>query len=45
MKWQELLNTDPLALIALAGFVSVIVVTLGVFGFLLTRKNAQRGGR
>lgn len=45
MKWMDLLNTDPLALIALAGFVSVIVVTLGVFAFVLTRKNPGNTGR
>ncbi|MEW5963101.1 MAG: hypothetical protein AB1749_06015 [Pseudomonadota bacterium] len=45
MKWQDLLNTDPLALIALGGFVAVIVVTLGVFGFLVTRRNPGNTGR
>ena len=37
-----LFNTDPLALIALGGFVSVLVVTLAIFVFVLTRKSARR---
>lgn len=41
MNWQDLLNTDPLALIALAGFVSVVVVTIGLFGFLITRRSGK----
>ena len=45
MKWDELLNTDPLAIGALAGFVSVIVVTIGVFAFLLTRRNSGKASR
>ncbi|MEZ5909480.1 MAG: hypothetical protein R3D31_11820 [Hyphomicrobiaceae bacterium] len=39
MKYMELFNTDPLAQIALVGLALVIVVTVLVFGFLMTRKN------
>lgn len=35
----ELLNTDPLATIALGGLIVVIVVSLGLFGWLMTRKD------
>ena len=38
----ELVNTDPLAQGALAGLVVTIVVSLGIFAFLMTRKNAPR---
>ena len=31
------MNIDPLAWMALVGFVSVLVVTAGVFGWLITR--------
>jgi len=39
-----LLNTDPLAQIALAGFVAVLVVTIAVFGFLFLRLSGQSAG-
>ena len=42
MKLLELVNTDPLAQGALAGLVVTIVVSLGIFTFLMTRKNAPR---
>lgn len=45
MKLLELLDTDPLAKIALIGFAAVIVVTLGVFGFVLTRGGGHRSGK
>lgn len=38
-KYLQLLNTDSLALIALAGLVITVLVTLVIFAFLLTRKN------
>lgn len=41
MKLLELINTDPLAQGALVGLVLTLVVTIGIFGFLLTRKNAR----
>ena len=41
MKLLELINTDPLAQGALVGLVLILVVTIGIFGFLLTRKNAR----
>lgn len=44
MKLLELLDTDPLAKMALIGFATVIVVTLGVFGFLLTRASGRKNG-
>ena len=36
-----LLNTNPLAQITLIGLVSVFVVTLGIFVFLLTQKTKK----
>ena len=41
MKLLELLDTDPLAKMALLGFVCVIVVSLAVFGFVMTRGQAK----
>lgn len=35
-------NTDPLALTALGGFARVIVVTIGLFAFILTRRGGKR---
>lgn len=37
-----LLQTDPLAQMALLGLVSVFVVTIGIFGFLLTQRSRKR---
>jgi hypothetical protein len=37
-----LLNTDPLAQMALIGLVCVLVVTAGIFGFLLTQKSRRK---
>lgn len=42
MKLLELVNTDPLAQGALVGLVVTIVVSLGIFAFLMTRKNTPR---
>jgi hypothetical protein len=42
MKFLELVNTDPLAQGALVGLVVTIVVTIGIFGFLMTRKNGAK---
>jgi len=42
MPLGEILNTDPLALIALGGFVILIVVTLAIFGFLGWRLLTQK---
>lgn len=44
MKYLDLLNTDPLAQIALFGLVSVVVVTLALFGFIMTRRSGPKGG-
>lgn len=35
-------NTDPLALTALGGLAVVIVVTIGLFGFILTRRGGKK---
>jgi len=40
MTW-ELLNTDPLAQVALGGLVLTLVVTFVLFGWLLTRRDKQ----
>jgi hypothetical protein len=37
-----LLDTDPLAQIALLGLASVVVVTFGIFGFLLAQRSRKR---
>lgn len=37
----ELLNTDPLAQFALGGLVSVFVVTIIIFGFVMTRRDKK----
>ncbi len=42
MKLLELVNTDPLAQGALVGLVAVLIVTIGIFGFVLTRRNPPR---
>lgn len=42
MKLLELLNTDPLAQGALVGLAVTLVVTIGIFGFLMTRKNTPK---
>jgi hypothetical protein len=39
IDFAGLLNTDPLALTALIGLVCVLVVTVGIFGFLLTQRS------
>lgn len=41
-KTLELFNTDPLAQIALGGLAVTIVVSLALFIFLFTRKNAPK---
>lgn len=42
MKLENLLDTDPLTLMALAGFASVLIVTIALFGFLFTRRIEKR---
>lgn len=37
-----ILDTDPLALIALAGFISVLVVTIALLIFMLRKLPARR---
>lgn len=37
-----IVDTDPLALIALGGFVSVLVVTLGLLIFMMRKLPAKR---
>ena len=37
MPLSEILNTDPLALIALGGFAVLIIVTLLIFGWISYR--------
>ena len=41
-KIFELINTDPLAQIALGGFVVTLLVTIGLFAFLLTRHDKPK---
>lgn len=41
-KTLELLNTDPLAQFALGGLAVTILVSLGLFIFLFTRRNEPR---
>jgi hypothetical protein len=38
----NLLDTDPLAKFALGGFLVVLVVSIGVFGFIMTRHDQAR---
>ncbi len=45
MKYLDLLNTDPLAQIALVGLVSVLVVTAVLFAFIMTRGGGSNGKR
>ncbi len=40
-KSLSILDTDPLALMALGFLVLVIVATLALFGFIMTRKSAK----
>ena len=42
MKLLELVNTDPLAQGALVGLAVTILVSIGIFGFLMTRRNAPK---
>ena len=42
MPLSEILNTDPLALIALGGFAVLIIVTLLIFAFLGIRMMTQK---
>ncbi len=37
-----IVNTDPLALIALGGFVAVLVVTLGLLVFMMRKLPSKR---
>lgn len=48
MTWQKfvaLFNTDPLAMGAVAGLLVTIVVSIGVFAFLMTRKDAKSAAK
>lgn len=38
----ELINTDPLAQAALVGLALVLVVTFGIFAFVITRRAQKR---
>lgn len=40
--WDVIANTDPLAKIALGGLAVTLLVTLGLFGFVLTRRSNKR---
>jgi hypothetical protein len=42
MQIDMLNNTDGLTMLALGGFAAVVVVSLGVFGFLLFRGDKPR---
>lgn len=42
MKLLELVNTDPLAQGALVGLAVTILVSIGIFAFLMTRRNAPK---
>lgn len=41
-KTLELLNTDPLAQFAIGGLVLTIVVSVVLFAYVFTRRNAPR---
>ena len=41
-KTLELLNTDPMAQFALAGLAVTILVSIGIFIFVMTRRNAPK---
>lgn len=44
MTWQkftELFNTDPLAIGAVVGLAVTIVVSLGLFAFMMTRHDPK----
>lgn len=43
--YEIITNTDPLALTALIGFATVIVVTIGLFAFILTRRGDRKNSR
>jgi hypothetical protein len=40
--YDVILNTDPLALTALGGLVTVFVVTIGLFLFIMTRGGGKK---
>ena len=40
--FEVIANTDPLAQIALAGIAITIVVTVVLFGFLMTRRDPKK---
>jgi len=42
MKLLELVNTDPLAQGALVGLAVTLIVSIGIFVFVMTRKNPQK---
>jgi hypothetical protein len=41
-KTLELLNTDPLAQIALGGLAVTVLVSIALFVFVFTRRNAPK---
>lgn len=43
-KTLELLNTDPLAQIAIGGLAVTIVVSVALFIFVFTRRNPRKQG-
>ena len=40
--YDVILNTDPLALTALGGLVTVFVVTIGLFIFIMIRSDPKK---
>lgn len=40
-KYMQLFETDGLALFAIGGLAATVFVTVVLFAFVLTRKNAQ----
>ena len=42
MGLEAVLNTDPLAMLALGGLAVTLLVTVGIFGWLITRKDGRK---
>ncbi|MCB1510291.1 MAG: hypothetical protein KDJ36_05255 [Hyphomicrobiaceae bacterium] len=45
VDFLSLLNTDPLAQYALIGLAATLLVTLCIFGFVMTRKTKRDASR
>lgn len=41
MKYENLLNTDPLAIFALGGLAVTVLVSVTLFAWLMTRKDRK----